>query len=277
MTESIVTGLIEYGKVDKQRIYIAAPSDRNLRKFKEKGIHTSTRNYDIFGRFECDVIFIAVPGSVIMDCLRDPKRPHPLCTNFIPLSRKDKYIFSLVSGIDLAQIQLVLLNPEHEGKYIVEMHRIVANPGCAFGVGLIAIDVEPDSNKLSSPLRSLLSSIAKLEHVPEGQMDAACAVFGAGLAFCYSFIKAMADGALKIGLDRSHALKFSAKVLQCAAQSLLETGKHPGQLTDQVCAPGGPAIEGITKMNNLDLNGAIVSAVQKSKEFADQALKKGRD
>lgn len=276
MAESLVTGLIEYGKVDKGRIYLAAPSEKNLGKFKEKGLHTTTRNYDIFGKYDCDIVFIATPGSAIMDLIRDPKRPHPLCTNFIPLTRKDKYILSLVTGVKLTAIQSVLFNPEHKGKYIIEMHRIVPNACCSFGLGLIAFDVEPDSNKLSSSLRTLLSSMAKLEYVPEDQMDAACAVLGSGLALCFCFIKAMADGALKIGLDHNHAIKFSSKVLQCAAQSLLETGKHSGTLRDAVCAPGGPAIEGINKMNTLDFNGGIISAIQQAKKFSDLALKKSR-
>lgn len=274
MVQSLVTGLTEYGKVDKGRLFVAAPTSKNLTHFKEKGIHTTTRNYDIFGKYDCDVIFIACPGSAIMSCLTDPKRPHPLCTNFIPLTRKDKYILSLVSGIKLSQIQLVLLNPDHKGKYIIEMHRIVPNPGVAYGVGLIAVDVEPDSQKFSSGLRTILSSMAKLDYVPESEMDAACALFGSGLAFCFLFIKAMADGALRIGLDRNHGLKFSAKVLQCAAQSILETGKHPGHLRDQVCAPGGPAIEGINKMNNLDFNGSVITAVQNSKAFTAASMRK---
>ncbi|XP_015785492.1 pyrroline-5-carboxylate reductase 3-like [Tetranychus urticae] len=272
MTESLVNGFIDYGKVDKKRIFISAPTEKNSIRFKEKGCNITKRNYDIFGKFDCDVIFICCPGSVVLDCLRDPKRPHPLCTNFIPLTSKDKYIFSLVSGVKLTQLQTVLLNPDHKGKYIIEMHRIVINPACAYGLGICAIDVEPDSNKLSASLRTLLSTISKLEHVPEEQMDAACAICGAGLAFVYCFIKAMADGALKAGLDRSIAIKFAAKTLQCAAQSLLETGKHPGELRDHVCAPGGPAIEGINKMNNLDLNGSIISAVEKSKDFAFKLL-----
>lgn len=55
----------------------------------------------------------------------------------------------------------------------------------AFGLGICGIDVEPDSRKLTAPIRTLLSSIATLEHIPENQMDAACAIGGSGLAFAY--------------------------------------------------------------------------------------------
>ena len=65
--------------------------------------------------------------------------------------------------------------------------------------GVMAIDVEPDSSQLTAPIRTLLSSIGRLEHVPESQMDAACAIGGNGLAFGYYFMNAMADGAFKNG------------------------------------------------------------------------------
>jgi pyrroline-5-carboxylate reductase len=55
----------------------------------------------------------------------------------------------------------------------------------------------------SPVVRTLLSSIGKLEHVPEDQMDAACATGGAGLAFAFYFIAAMIEGGVKVGLGRS--------------------------------------------------------------------------
>ena len=103
-------------------------------------------------------------------------------------------------------------------RYILTMHRIMINCASAYGLGVCAVDVEPDSKKLAEPVRALLSMVAKLEYIPEAQMDAACAVCGAGLAFSYYFINAMSDGALKIGLSRASAVKFAAKTVNCATQ-----------------------------------------------------------
>lgn len=113
---------------------------------------------------------------------------------------------------------------------MLEMHRAVVNATVAYGTGICAIDCEPDSPKLHPVLKQLLSSVATLEFVPESQMDAACAICGAGLAFSFYFMDSLANGAFKMGLDRPMSVKMSAKTLQCAAQSLLESGKHPGEL-----------------------------------------------
>ena len=96
----------------------------------------------------------------------------------------------------------------------------------------------------------------------ESQQDAACAVTGAGLAFCYYFIQALSDGAFKMGLERSMAVKFAAKTVACAAQSQLESGKHPGELRDAVCAPRGPAIYGIHVLDKAEVASGITAAVE---------------
>lgn len=168
----------------------------------------------------------------------------------------------MVSGVNLEQIKAVLLNPEHPKQYQLEIHRIMCNAACAYGLGVCAIDVEPDSSQLSAPIRTLLSSIGRLEHVPESQMDAACAIGGNGLAFGYYFMNAMADGAFKMGLSRVMAIKFAAKTVQCGAQCLLESGRHPSELRDAVTAAGGPAIYGIHVLDKADVASGIQAAVE---------------
>lgn len=50
ITESIVNGLIHFGKIQPNKLYISAPSDKNTSKLKEMGCSTTKRNIDIFAR-----------------------------------------------------------------------------------------------------------------------------------------------------------------------------------------------------------------------------------
>ncbi|RWS16448.1 pyrroline-5-carboxylate reductase-like protein 1, partial [Dinothrombium tinctorium] len=131
IAESIVQGLINYGKINQKQIFVAAPSDKNSIRMKELGCTTTKRNIDIFARYDCDIVFLCVHGGVIQNCYKmGGLRPHPLTVNYIPNMRHPLVILSLISGFDLSQIKAVLLNPEHPDKYILEMHRIMINSAC---------------------------------------------------------------------------------------------------------------------------------------------------
>jgi len=270
ITRAIVDGLTSQAKIDPKKMFVVAPRSGQLDTFKSQGISVSKRNIDVFARFDCDVIFLTFHGGLIKRCHKEGgSRPRPITTNYIPNMKHPIYILSVVSGVTVKEIKPCLLNPEHPEKYILEMHRIMINGACQYGLGICAVDVEPDSNKLSAPIRTLLSSIAKLEYVVESQMDAACAIAGSGLAFAYYFINAMADGAFKMGLSRVMAIKFAAKTVQCGALCLLESGRHPGELRDAVCSPSGPAIYGIHVLDRADVASGICAAVEAAHKRAE--------
>mgnify|MGYP005802578145 CR=1 FL=1 len=181
MTDSIVKGLLKAGKVKPKQLFVAAKTTKNLDTFKVQGITTTTRSYDIFGRFDCDLVFMAVHGFVVRNCFKlGGTRPLALTTNFIPTRKRPIYIMSLIGGIPLSDLKQVLLNPETDNKYKVEMHRVMLNTSVAYGLGLGALDVELDSKKCSPLIRDTLQSIAKIETVSGDLMDTVCAVMGNG-------------------------------------------------------------------------------------------------
>lgn len=269
IADALVQGFINYAKIKPTSIHVAAPSSKNLENFKNYGCHVTRRNIDLFGRYDCDIFFIAVHGGVVKRCFKNGgTRPSALCTNYIPYMRHPLYVMSLVSGVTIEQIKQTLVNPDHPGKYQIEGHRVMINTAAMYGLGLCAIDCEPDSKKVSPCIRQLLSAVGKLEYVPSNQMDAACAIGGSGLAFSYYFINALSDGAFKMGLGRQMAVRFAAKTLQCAAQTQLESGKHPSELKDDVCAPSGAAVYGIHVLNKADVASGIAAAVEEAKKRA---------
>ena len=92
-------------------------------------------------------------------------------------------------------------------------------------------------------------------------MNAVVGVSGSSPAFVFLFLEALADGAVKAGMPRGQAYHFAAQTVLGSAKLLLETGRHPGELKDMVCSPGGTTIEGVEILEKKGLRSAVMEAV----------------
>ena len=87
------------------------------------------------------------------------------------------------------------------------------------------------------------------------------------------FMDAIADGGVLEGMPRDKVYEIVGQAVLGSAKMLLETGKHPGQLKDEVTSPGGTTIEAVKVLENGNFRGNVIEAVvactQKSKKMSE--------
>jgi pyrroline-5-carboxylate reductase len=91
---------------------------------------------------------------------------------------------------------------------------------------------------------------------------------GSGPAYVYLVIEALADAGVLMGLTRDLAMKLAAQTVLGAAQMVVETGRHPAALRDEVTSPGGTTIAGLEALEAAAVRSAFFSAVRAATERA---------
>ncbi len=108
----------------------------------------------------------------------------------------------------------------------------------------------------------ILSSFSKAIIVPEYLMDVVVGVSGSSPAYVFMFIEAMADAAVAEGMPRNLAYEFAAQAVLGSAKMVLDLKKHPGELKDMVCSPGGTTIQAVKVLEEKGFRGAVMDAVE---------------
>jgi pyrroline-5-carboxylate reductase len=167
---------------------------------------------------------------------------------------KGKMLLSIVAGLTLDKMNSYV----PEAKKI----RVMPNHCCMVLEGAMGYTCDPTMKAADKKkIEKILSSVGLAVEVPESQMDAVTGIAGSSPAFLYMVIDAMADAGVLNGLSRDQAIKLAAQSMLGSAKMVLETGKHPDQLKDEVCSPGGTTIVGVKILEDLGMRSAMSNAV----------------
>jgi pyrroline-5-carboxylate reductase len=151
----------------------------------------------------------------------------------------------------------------------VKIVRCMPNTPALVGEGMTA--ATPNKNVSADELAAvlkILESFGKAEVISEHLMDAVVSVSGSSPAYVYMMIEAMADAAVADGMPRPQAYQFAAQAVLGSAKMVLETGKHPGELKDMVCSPGGTTIQAVRVLEKEGFRSSIMEAMKACTEKA---------
>ncbi len=196
----------------------------------------------------CDFVFLGVKPQIFAELFED------LCP-LLAARKNAPVLISMAAGISIDAV-------EEMAKVSCGVIRIMPNTPASVGEGMILY--ARNASVTDEQMRIFLDSMQAsgvLDAIPEDKIDAASALSGCGPAFVYLFAEALADGAVECGLPREKAMLYAAQTLKGAAELLLQSGKHPGELKDAVCSPGGTTIAGVHALEMGGLRATAMDAV----------------
>lgn len=202
---------------------------------------------------DAQFVFLGVKPYAVREVLRE----------IVPVLTPRQTVVSMAAGVTGDAMREIL--PQNP------VVRILPNTPCAVGKGLVLLAPCGEVNgETLDALTALLAPCGRIGRTDETHADAGMVIGGCTPAFTAMFIEALADGGVAMGIPRKDALAWAAQAVMGSAELVKQSGKHPGQLKDEVCSPGGSTIRGVKALESRAFRAAVMEAVEAAFEKNQQ-------
>lgn len=254
MGRCMVQGLLESGTFSTNKIFFTTRhQDTRQKAANELNIQPCSSNAEVIKR--CETIILGVKPQNIGEVLAE----------IAPALKNHHTVLSIVASISTTQI-------ESELRKEIAVVRAMPNTPAFVKEGITAICLgKYASEREWERANHVFRPLGKLVGVDEKHMDAVTGLSGCGPAYVYLILESLTDGGIKVGLPRELATQLAAQTVLGAAKMLLETGRHPAALKDEVTTPAGCTIDGLMELEEGKLRVTLIKAVVQATKRA-QAL-----
>lgn len=246
MGKAMLFGLLKDIEIDKSDILVSTRTQASGNKIMdETGVKYTLDNCEV-AKFS-DVLFLAVKPNMYETVIKQIKNN----------VSKNTIIVTIAAGIKLSNVE------EWFGEEF-KIIKTMPNTPAMVGEGMSAICPNKFIEKIELDyICNLFNNFGKYEILEEKYFHAFIALCGSSPAYVFMFIEAMADAAVKLGIPRDKAYIMAEQSILGSAKLALETGKHPAQLKDMVCSPGGTTIDAVIELESKGFRSSVISAMEK--------------
>ncbi len=242
MSQAIIGGILKSNLYSNTEIYCSAKSEKTKEKVQKDLNINVCSNIEVVKNSQ--IIFLGVKPYMYEPILNEIKE-------YI----EDKIIISI------APLKTIDFLRTHTTKTLKCVSSMPNTPALVCeGMSAVSFSDNLDEQEKKMIL-DIFSAFGEVEVVDENLMKAVVAVSGSAPAYVYMFIEALADGAVKHGMPREMAYKFTSQTVLGSAKMVLETKEHPAKLKDNVCSPGGTTIEAVCTLNKGGFQGLVTEAM----------------
>ena len=249
MAQAMLKGILQKGLYQKDQIIVSRRNEEALAQIhRQLGVETTTDNRKVAEK--ADVLVLAVKPFQFESVIRE----------IVEFVNMNTVVISIAAGQSIADIEGFF------GKEIKLVRTMPNTPALVLegATGMCFNELMQDEEKQMAI--NLFESFGIVEVVGENMIDTVIGVSGSSPAYVFMFIEAMADG-----MPRDKAYKLAAQSVLGSAKMVLDTGRHPGELKDMVCSPGGTTIEAVRVLEEKGLRSAVIegqkACVRKAREL----------
>ena len=251
---ALIGGLIRGEYVTPEQVRATRRNPAMLRQMQDEfpGLQTGTDNVE------------AVQGASVVVLAIKPQNARQVIEEVRDEVEDDTLVISVLAGVTTAGLadafrrELPVVRTMPNTPMLVDEGATAIAGGRFTSDGHLAI------------ARRMFEAVGTVEEVPEYLMDAVTGLSGSGPAYVYMFIEALTDAGVKQGLPRPTAFRLAAQTVYGAAKLVLDTGKHPAILRDEVTTPGGTAIAAVAELESHGLRTMLINAVATATERSHQ-------
>lgn len=253
MGRAIAQGMIAAGVLPADRLVGTVRTDREARDVAQQvSFAVSTDN-----------AAAAAGADVLLVCTK-PKHVGPLLAGLRDAGAlaKSPLIVCIAAGVRIPAIEAAA----GPGARVV---RAMPNTPCLIGEGMVVLSPGTHAGEDELDLAaSVFKPLGRVLRLDEEHMDAVTGLSGSGPAFAYVIIEALAEGGVMAGLPRRVATELAAQTVQGAARMVLETGRHPAALKDDVTTPAGCTVSALLMLEDGRLRSVLARGVQEAARSA---------
>lgn len=209
-----------------------------------------------------------VPALVLLGF--KPQTLDAVAPSLAPALDPRTILISILAGVEQASLRARFERP----RTIV---RAMPNLPVRLMKGVTNLHSESADAKARALVGGLMATLSHAEWFEdEGLFQAAGILTGAGPAFLFRFIDALAEAGEAVGLEREQALRLASAMVEGSAALAATSGESPADLARRVASPGGTTEAGLTVLDGPDglaplLRRTVEAARRRSLEMAADA------
>jgi pyrroline-5-carboxylate reductase len=249
MATALVQGVTRSGALRREDILVSDTVPAVAEKLAAEAQVAASTNDELVQ--QAGVLVLCVKPADALDALRS-----------LRAAAARKLVISIVAGLPLAALQEAAGPEVRIVRVMPNTPALIHRGAAAYALGATAT---PDDAAITE---KIFGAVGVIVRVKEELLDVVTGLSGSGPAYVYLVVEALSDAGVLMGLPRDLSLKLAAQTVAGAAQMVVETGRHPAALRDEVTSPGGTTIAGLEALEAGAVRSAFLSAVRAATERA---------